>query len=190
MLEMGKIYTVSLMMGTNDVSRGESRKMMNLRDKVSCILEELRVYFDPTVLTVCTVPYNMMEDQNAMSMIERVRHINEIIRQIQKRSVLPMKLIDVARMMEDSLPQNASSERIHFDKPRGIEWLNGAFQRHINFLDSDLVETGQVTFGPPPRPSFFTARPLADRLGGRVGSRENSRSSRSRELGLTPMERD
>ena len=121
MLEMGKIYTVTLMMGTNDVSRGESRKMMNLRDKVSCILEELRVYFDPTVLTICTVPYNMMEDQNAMSMIERVRHINEIIRQIQKRSVLPMKLLDVARMMEDSLPQKASSEGIHFDRPRGIE---------------------------------------------------------------------
>ena len=157
-LEMGKIYTVTLMMGTNDVSRFESRKMMNLRDKVSCSLEELRVYFDPTVLTICTVPYNMMEDQNAMSMIERVRHINEIIRQIQKRSVLPMKLLDVARMMEDSLPQNASSEGIHFDKPRGIEWLNGAFQRHNNLLESDLVETGQVIFGPPPRPSFFAAR--------------------------------
>ena len=62
-LEMGKIYTVTLMMLTKDVSRGESRKMMRLQDKVSCILEELRVFFDPAVLTICTVPYNMIVDQ-------------------------------------------------------------------------------------------------------------------------------
>ena len=43
MLDMVKIYTVTLMMGTNDVSRGESRKVMRL----SCILEELRIYLDP-----------------------------------------------------------------------------------------------------------------------------------------------
>ena len=54
MLEMGKFYTITLMMGTNDVSRGESRKKMRFQDKVSCILEELRVYFDPAVLTICT----------------------------------------------------------------------------------------------------------------------------------------
>ena len=106
MLEMEKIYTVTLMMRTNDVSRGESRKMMRLQDKVSCILEELRVYLDPAVLTICIVSYNMMADQNSMSMNERVRHINEIIRHIQQRSVLPVRLLDVARMMEHSLPQN------------------------------------------------------------------------------------
>ena len=35
MLEMGKIYTVTLMMGTNDVARDEARKMTRLQDKVS-----------------------------------------------------------------------------------------------------------------------------------------------------------
>ena len=170
MQELGKIYTVTLTMGTNDLSKGESRKMMRLQDKLSCILEELRVYFDPVVLKICTVPYNKMANQNAMSMNERVRHINEIIRQIQKRSALLMKLLDVARMMEDSLPLNASSDGIHFDRTKGTEWLNGVSQRHINLLESDLVETGQLTFVPPQRPSFVTARPVADRLGGRVDS--------------------
>ena len=37
-LEKGKMYTVTLMMCTNDISRGESQKMMRLQDKVSCIL--------------------------------------------------------------------------------------------------------------------------------------------------------
>ena len=101
-----------------------------------------------------------------------------------------MKLLDVAIMMEDSLPLNASSDRTHFDRTKGTEWLNGVSQRHINLLESDLVETGQLTFVPPPRPSFFTARPVADRLGGRVDSRESSRSRRSRQLGSTFMERD
>ena len=62
-----------------------------------------------------------------MSMNERVRHINEIIRQNQKRSILPMRLLDVARMMEESLSPNASSDGIHFDRPRGMELLNGVF---------------------------------------------------------------
>ena len=63
MLEMGKIYTVTLMIGTNEVSRGESRKMMRLHDKKSCILEKLRIYLNPAILTICTVPYNMMSDR-------------------------------------------------------------------------------------------------------------------------------
>ena len=33
---------------------------MRLQDKVSCILEAMRVYFDPAVLTICMVPYNMI----------------------------------------------------------------------------------------------------------------------------------
>ena len=53
-----------------------------------------------------------------------------------------------------------------------------------------LVETGNFNFGHPPRHSFFPARPVADHLGGRVDSRGSSRSSRSRQLGLIPMERD
>ena len=139
MLEMGKIYTVKLMMGTNDVSRDEARKKMRLQDKVSCILEELRIYLEPTILTICTVSYNIMADQNAREMNERVRNINEIIRKIQQRSVLPMRVLDVARMMEEYLPEEAFSDGIHFDRPRGTEWLNGVFQRHINFLESDLL---------------------------------------------------
>ena len=189
-LEVGKIYTTILMMGTKDVSRGESRKMMRLQDNVNFLLEELRVYFDPAVLTICTVPYNMLADQNGMSIDERVRHINVSIRQTQKRSVDPMMQLDVARMMEDSLPQNASSDGIRFDRPRGTEWLSGVFQRHLKLLESDLVEAGQFTFGTPLRPSFCPAGPVADRLGGGFDSRESSRSSRSRQLGSTPMERD
>ena len=59
MLGMARMYTMTLMMGTNDVSRGESRKVMRLDDKMSCILEELRIQMDPAILTVCTIPDNM-----------------------------------------------------------------------------------------------------------------------------------
>ena len=59
----------------------------------------------------------MMADQNAREMNERVRNINEIIRQIQQRSVLPMKVLDVARMMEDCLPEISSSDDNHLNRP-------------------------------------------------------------------------
>ena len=63
---------------------------------MSCILEELRIYLDPTILNICPVPYNMKADQRAREMNEKVRNMNEIIRQIQQRSVLPVRLLDVA----------------------------------------------------------------------------------------------
>ena len=80
-----------------------------------------------------------MADQNARELNDRVRNFNEIIRQILQRSVLPVRLLDVASMMENSLPDDASSDGIHFDRPRGMWWLNGVFQQHINFLESDLL---------------------------------------------------
>ena len=152
MVGMEKIYTVTLMMGTNDVSRGELRKVMRLHDEMSCILEELRIQMDPAILTVCTIPYNMIADQHAMEMNAKVRVLNEIIKQIHQRSVFPIKLLDVADQMERSFPEDASSDGIHIDRPRGVEWLNDVCQRHINELEADLLETARFTFGPPPNP--------------------------------------
>ena len=80
MLGMARVYTVTLMVGTNDASRGESRKVMRLHDKMSCILEELRIQMDPAILTRFTVPYNMKADQHAMEMNTKVRNLNEPIK--------------------------------------------------------------------------------------------------------------
>ena len=187
---MAKMYTVTLMVGTNDVSRGELRKVMRLHDKRSCILEELRIQMDPVILTVCTIPYNMMADQHAMEMNEEVRVLNEIINQIHQRSVLPVRLLNVADQMERSFPEDASSDGIHFDRPRGVEWLNDVFQRHINELEADLLETARFTFSPPQNPPFLATRPLSSRLGAGVNSIDSSRSSRTRLPGSTPMEAD
>ena len=113
---------MTLMIGTNDVSRGEARKVARLHDKMSCILEELRIQMDPAILTVCTIPYNMKADQHAMEMNTKVRNLNEIIRQINRRSVLPVGLLIVAEQMElSAFPDDASSDGIHFDRPRGVE---------------------------------------------------------------------
>ena len=189
MLGMARVYTVTLMIGMNDVSRGESRKVMKLHDKMSCILEELRIQMDPAILTMCIIPYNMKAKQHAMEMNTKVRNLNEIIRQIHQRSVLPVGLLDVAEQMERSVfPDDASSDAIHFDKPRGVEWLNDVFQRHISALEAELLETAQFTFGPPPNPPFLTSRTLFSRLGATADSRDSSRSSRTRLPGAAPME--
>ena len=189
MLGMARVYTVTLVVGTNDVSRGEARKVTRLQDKMSCILEELRIQMDPAILTVCTIPYNMKADQHAMEMKTKVRNLNEIIRQIHQRSVLPVGLLDVAEQMKRSaFPDDASSDGIHFDRPRGVEWLDDVFQRHISALEAELLETAQVTFGPPPNPPFFNPRALSSRLGVMVDSRDSSRNSRTKLPGAASME--
>ena len=153
MLGMTKVYTVTLMIGTNDVSRGDARKITRLHDKVSCLLEELRIQMDPILLTICTVPYNMMFDQHALEMNEKVRNLNKGIRDIHRKSVLPVRLLDVAERMEkEGFPEDTSSDGIHFDRPRGAEWLNDVFQEQMNALEADLLETAQFTLGPPQGP--------------------------------------
>ena len=190
MLDMVKMYTVTLMMGTNDVSRGEPRKLMRLHEKMSCIFEELKIYLDAAILTICTVPYNVRAEKHAREMNEKVRKINEVIRQIHQRSVLPVRLLNVGNMMEHSLPDDAFSDGIHFDRLRGTEWLNGVFQRHINLLESDMLETAQFKFGLPRHLLSLPLGPVSSRLGARVDSRDSSRSSRTRKPGSTPMEAD
>ena len=189
MLGMTKVYTVTLMIGTNDVSRGEARKITRLHDKMSCLLEELRIQMDPILLTVCTVPYNMMFDQHALEMNEKVRNLNKVIRDIHRKSVLPVRLLDVAERMEKKgFPEDTSNDGIHFDRPRGAEWLNDVFQEHINTLEADLLETAQFTLGPPPNPPFLASRDLSGRLGTRVDTRDSSRSNQTRLQSVTPME--
>ena len=167
MLGMARVYTVTLMIGTNDVSRGEARKVMRLHDKMSCILEELRIQMDPAILTVCTVPYNMKADQHAMEMNTKVRNLNEIIRLIHKRSVLPVGLLDVAEQMElSAFPDDASADGIHFDRPRGVEWLNDVFQRHINAFGDRVARDGTGHIRTTPKSTFLQLESFVQSLGG------------------------
>ena len=156
---------------------------------MSCLLEELRIQMDAILLTVCTVPYNMKFDQHALEMNEKVRNLNRVIREIHRKSVLPVGLLDVAERMEQAgFPEDTSNDGIHFDRPRGAEWLNDVFQRHINALEADLLETAQFTLGPPPNPPFLASRALSGRLGPRVDTRDSSRSNQARLPSATPME--
>ena len=101
-----------------------------------------------------------------------------MIRDIHRKSVLPVRLLDVAERMEkEGFPEDTSNDGIHFDRPRGAEWLNDVFQEHINTLESDLLETAQ-----------FTSRALSGRLGTRVDARDGSRSIQTRLQSATPME--
>ena len=144
---------------------------------------------DPAILTVCTIPYNMKADQHATEMNAKVRNVNEVIRQIHQRNVLPVGLLDVAEQMERAgFPDDASSDGIHFDRPRGVEGLNDVFPRHKSALEAELLETAQFTFGPPPNPPFLASITLSTRLGARFDSRDSSRSSGTRLPGAAPME--
>ena len=51
-----------------------------------------------------------------------------------------------------------------------------------------MLETAQVTFGPPPNPPFFNPRALSSRLGAMADSRDSSRNSRTKLPGAAPME--
>ena len=109
----------------------------------------------------------MMFDQHALEMNEKVRNLNKVIRDIHRKSVLPVRLLDVAERMEkEGFPEDTSSDGNPFlIDPRGAEWLNDVFQEHINALEADLLETAQFTLGPPSEPTIPCLKGLVWSLG-------------------------
>ena len=167
------------MVGTKDISRGDPRKMTRLADKVACLMEE-RVKFDLEVLTICTVPFNMLLDQNGIDMNKRVNLLNDIIRGIHSNCCSLLSLMDIAAEMNISLPPNSSRDGIHFDHQPGEEWLNFRFQQHVDELKRNLIQNGRLFPGTSSNSPFLTVI-LVDsgRLESR-SSRDRSDSSRTR----------
>ena len=107
----------------------------------------------------------MMCNDNGQNKIQRVRQIDSAKLDYQRHGNLPIRLIDVARMMEESLPEGCSTDGIHFDRPKGPEWLNQVFQRHMDKLESDLILLKRFNSSPPHEPPFFPVRHIDFRLG-------------------------
>ena len=70
-------------------------------------------------------------------------------------------------MIKESLPDGSSIDSIHSDRPKGIDFI----QRHMDRLESELIEKGQSVFSPPTDPHFFPVRPVEGRLGKRRDSK-------------------
>ena len=85
MLGMTKVYTVTLMIGMNDVSRGEARKVTRLHDKMSCLLEELRIQMDPILLTV---PKELRDDLSEIWGEELLKLESENTSDHERRNVI------------------------------------------------------------------------------------------------------
>ena len=111
-----------------------------------------------------------------------------------------MRLLDVASMMDHSLPDDASCDGIHFDSPRDMEWLNGDFQRHINLLESDMLETDHIPLVHPqylpssllgPCPIVCEGEPTREEAQGAavVGNKEPRRWKKTRRNPPHPRDR-
>ena len=73
-------------------------------------------------------------------MNERARQNNGVLREVKMNSILPLRLLDAAHMMEDCCGDGCSSDGIYFDRTKGLERLNKVFQRRINSPESYFLE--------------------------------------------------
>ena len=67
------------------------------------------------------LPYNMQYKDNGLNLNERVRCIKSAMLEIQLTSIRLLRLLDMAQMMEDSVPDEFSTDGIHFDRPRPLK---------------------------------------------------------------------
>ena len=95
---------------------GEARKITRLHDKVSCLLEELRIQMDPILLTICTVPYNMMFDQHALEHEREGAEPKQGDKRHPPEECAPCQTVGTwqSAWRKEGFPEDTSSDGIHF----------------------------------------------------------------------------
>ena len=108
MLGIRKVRMVTAMVRINYICGGEPRKITSNYDEGACLLKVLRTYLEPTVLTICRIPFNMKKRPVLEGKNERLPKLNHAIQRTHQESTLTFNLLDVAIHMELSLPYGSS----------------------------------------------------------------------------------
>ena len=74
--------------------------MIWLSEKIVGLIYEVRIYLGIIILTIYTVQFIMQSDDNGRKMNETVHHIKSAFLEIQRRSILPLRLLNLGRKME------------------------------------------------------------------------------------------
>ena len=143
LMNPGRIPNVTILVGTNDISRGSDEQEALWESMMVCLFTTLWQKFSCAVLTVCTVPMNT----RSLTAAER-RHSegvvrwNNILRNLASRNAGRMILMDIEHELGAMDQARLTTDSIHFDSIEGQAWLNRVFQERLDELEVELFDTG------------------------------------------------
>ena len=143
LMNPGRIPSVMLLVGTNDISRGSDEQEALWESMMVCLFTTLWQKFSCAVLTVCTVPMNARNlTASGRRHNEGVMRWNNILRNLANRNAGRMILMDIEHELGAIEQARLTSDGIHFDTIEGQAWLNRVFQERLDELEAELSDTG------------------------------------------------
>ena len=143
LMNPGKIPSVMILVGTNDISRGSDEQEALWESMMVCLFTTLWQKFSCAVLTVCTVPMNARSlTASGRRHNEGVMRWNNILRNLANRNAGRMILMDIEHELRAMEQARLTSDGIHFDSIEAQAWLNRVFQERLDELEAELSDTG------------------------------------------------
>ena len=143
LMNPGRIPNVTILVGTNDISRGSDEQEALWESMMVCLFTTLWQKFSCAVLTVCTVPMNARSlTAPGRRHNEGVVRWNNILRNLASRNAGRMILMDIEHELRAMDQARLTTDGIHFDSIEGQAWLNRVFQEQLDELEAELFDTG------------------------------------------------
>ena len=202
LMNPGRIPSVMILVGTNDISRGSDEQEAQWESMMVCLFTTLWQKFGCAVLTVCTVPMNARNlTASGRRHNEGVMRWNNIIRNLANRNAGRMILMDIEHELRAMEQARLTSDGIHFDTIEGQAWLNRVFQERLDELEAELSDTGVLkeegtvndtvitTFVPPNLETRLGTVPAAINYRQQSSSESSRRTDVQDRLGEAPTRR-
>ena len=123
-----KIPNVTILVGTNNISRSSDEEESLWESMMVCLLTTLWQKFNCAVLTVCTVPMSTRTLSAAgRRHNEGVIRWNNILRNLASQNAGRMILMDIEHELRAMDQARLTTDGIHFDCIEGQAWLNRVF---------------------------------------------------------------
>ena len=202
LMNPGRIPSVMILVGTNDISRGSDEQEALWESMMACLFTTLWQKFSCAVLTVCTVPMNARNlTASGRRHNEGVMRWNNILRNLANRNAGRMILMDIEHELRAMEQARLTSDGIHFDTIEGQAWLNRVFQERLDELEAELSDTGVLkeegtvndtvitTFVPPNLETRLGTVPAAINYRQQSSSEPGRRTDVQDRLGEAPTRR-
>ena len=143
LMNPGRIPKVTILVGTNNISRSSDEEEALWESMMVCLFTTLWQKFNCAVLTVCTLPVNARSlTATGRRHNEGVVRWNNILRNFASQNAGRMILVDIEHELRAMDQARLTTDGIHFDNLEGQAWLNRVFQERLDELEVDFFDTG------------------------------------------------
>ena len=134
-----RVDTLTVMIGTNDVSRNPVTPKAKSKSLLICLLNELKEKYRSRIVVLCTNSLNPDAGSPVVDFMNRnVTQWNVMIRNLTTGNPNELRLMEVENTLRMVDHGALTKDGIHFNTQPGVQWIDDAFQTRIEEMEAEL----------------------------------------------------